>query len=171
MQVPINLLHPVFDRSVKLSETLEAVPSILLLVEELRASARCYYGAEKHYQPVLEIPEHNRGRDCARTFCWTQQIYHRLILGGKLGNVLKEYAPAEPASFVANCVSCSCYVSALQGSYGLVLVGELKDQLDELAQPEALKYFDQLWGNCFESMHSQWFAASFILELLGPHMR
>ena len=54
MQVPINLLHPVFDRFVKLSEALEAVPSILLLVEELRASARCYYGAEKHYQPVLE---------------------------------------------------------------------------------------------------------------------
>ena len=54
MQVPINLLHPVLDRFVKLSETLEAEPSILLLVEELCASTRSYYAGEKHYQPVLE---------------------------------------------------------------------------------------------------------------------
>ena len=64
-----------------------------------------------------------------------------------------------------------CYFSALQGSYGLVLVGEFKDHLDELAQPEALRYYDQLWGNRFESMHSQSFAASFILELVGSHTR
>ena len=46
-------------------------------------------------------------------------------------------------------MSCSCYFFALQGSYGLVLVGESKDQLDELAQPEALRYYDQLWENRF----------------------
>ena len=54
MHVPIKLLHPVFDSFVKLSETLEAEPSILLLVEELCASARYYHAGEKHYQPVLE---------------------------------------------------------------------------------------------------------------------
>ena len=54
MQVPIKLLHPIFDRFMKLSETSRAEPSILLLVEELCASARYYYAGEKHYQPVLE---------------------------------------------------------------------------------------------------------------------
>ena len=54
MQVPIKLLHPVFDRFVKLSEALEPEPSILLLVEELCVSARHYYAGENHYQPVLE---------------------------------------------------------------------------------------------------------------------
>ena len=49
-----KLLHPVFDNFVKLSETLEAEPSILLLVEELCASARYYYAGEKHNQPALE---------------------------------------------------------------------------------------------------------------------
>ena len=52
-----------------------------------------------------------------------------------------------------------------------MLVGEFKDHLDELAQPEALRYYDQLWENRFESMHSHSFAASFILELMGSHMR
>ena len=47
MQIPIKLLHPVFDRIVKLSETLEPEPSILLLVEELCASARYCYAGEK----------------------------------------------------------------------------------------------------------------------------
>ena len=70
-----------------------------------------------------------------------------------------------------NCVSCSGYFSALQGSYGLVLVSELKDHLDELAQPEALRYYDQLLESRFESMHCHSFAASFILELMGSHMR
>ena len=41
-------------RFAKLSETLEPEPSILLLVEELCASARYYYAGEKHYQPVFE---------------------------------------------------------------------------------------------------------------------
>ena len=54
MQVLIKLLHPVFDRFVELSEAMEPEPSILLLVEELCASARYYYAGEKHYQPVLE---------------------------------------------------------------------------------------------------------------------
>ena len=34
-----------------------------------------------------------------------------------------------------------CSLSVLQGLYGLVMVGELKDHLDELAQPEALRYY------------------------------
>ena len=50
-------------------------------------------------------------------------------------------------------------------------LGEFKDHLDELAQPEGLRFYDQLWGNHFESMHSQSFAASFILELMGSHVR
>ena len=52
-----------------------------------------------------------------------------------------------------------------------MLVGEFKDHLDELAQPEALRYYDQLWEYRFQSMHSHSFAASFILELMGSHLR
>ena len=52
--MPIRLLHPVFGRFVRLSETMEPEPSILLLVEELCASARYYCAGEKHYQPVFE---------------------------------------------------------------------------------------------------------------------
>ena len=33
---------------------MEAEPSILLLTEELCASAKYYYAGEKHYRPVLE---------------------------------------------------------------------------------------------------------------------
>ena len=54
MQVSIKLLHPVFGRFLKLSETLEPEPSILLLVGELCETARYYYAGEKHYKPVLE---------------------------------------------------------------------------------------------------------------------
>ncbi|KAL0050695.1 hypothetical protein WJX82_005308 [Trebouxia sp. C0006] len=94
-QVPIKLLHPVFDSFVKLSETLEAEPSILLLVEELCASARYYYAGEKHYQPVLEKLlqrfEHSRGRDFARTFCWSQQLYHRHIFGGLIWSCVASF--------------------------------------------------------------------------------
>ena len=57
------------------------------------------------------------------------------------------------------------------GPYGLCWLVSLKDHLDELAQPEGLRFYDQLWGNRFESMHSQSFAASFILELMGSHLR
>lgn len=62
-------------------------------------------------------------------------------------------------------------VSVVQGPYGLVLVGEFKDRLDESAQPEALRYYGQLWDHRFQSMHNQSFAASFIVELMGCHMR
>ena len=51
------------------------------------------------------------------------------------------------------------------------VMGEFKDHLDELAQPKALRYYDQLWENRFEAMHRHSFAASFILELMGSHMR
>lgn len=52
--MPIKLLHPVFGRFVHLSESLTLDPSILLLAEELCASAKYYYAGDKHYQPVLE---------------------------------------------------------------------------------------------------------------------
>ena len=57
-----------------------------------------------------------------------------------------------------------------------MLVGEFKEHLDELAQPEALRHYDELWENCFESisrkkLHCHSFAASFILEMMGSHMR
>ena len=45
---------PVFGRFIKLSESLEPEPSILLLVGELCVSARYYDAGEKHYRPVLE---------------------------------------------------------------------------------------------------------------------
>ncbi len=62
-------------------------------------------------------------------------------------------------------------MSDLQGLYGLVLVGEFKDHLDELAQPEALRYYGQLWEDRLKAMHSHSFAASFILELMGSNLR
>ncbi|KAL0024210.1 hypothetical protein WJX77_008312 [Trebouxia sp. C0004] len=106
-QVPIKLLHPVFDRFVKLSETLEAEPSILLLVEELCASARYYYAGEKHYQPVLE------------------KLLQRFLNTTGAGTLQGLSVGA----------SNSTTDTSLAGSYGLVLV------------------------------------ASFILELMGSHMR
>ena len=64
-------------------------------------------------------------------------------------------------------MSCSCYFSALQVSYGLVLVDEFKDHLDEIAQPEALRYYDQLWENCFEAILMQYSCTATRLQLLS----
>lgn len=47
----------------------------------------------------------------------------------------------------------------------------LKHRLDEQAQPEALRYYGQLWEHPFEAMHNHSFAASFILELMGSNLR
>ena len=55
--------------------------------------------------------------------------------------------------------------------YGLVLMGAIKDRLDELAQPQALRFYGQLWQERFEAMHSHSFAASFIVELMGSNLR
>ncbi len=59
----------------------------------------------------------------------------------------------------------------LQGMYGLVLMGAIKDRLDELAQPQALRFYGQLWKDRFEAMLSHSFAASFIVELMGSNLR
>lgn len=141
-QVPIRLLHPVFGRFVRLSETMEPEPSILLLVEELCASARYYYAGEKHYQPVFEK-----------------------LLQGFLNTT-----GAGTLQGLSVGTNNSTTDTSLAGSFGLVLVGKFKDHLDELAQPEALRYYDQLWENRFQPMHSHSFAASFILELMGSHL-
>lgn len=55
--------------------------------------------------------------------------------------------------------------------YGLVLMGAIKDRLDELAQPQALRFYGQLWKDRFEAMVSHSFAASFVVELVGSDLR
>ena len=59
----------------------------------------------------------------------------------------------------------------LQAAHGLVLIAEFKIGLDDKAQPEALRYHEQLWEETWPDILNQSFAATFVIEMMGAGLR
>jgi len=53
----------------------------------------------------------------------------------------------------------------------LAFLAEFKLGLDDKAQPQALRYFEQLWEETWPEVLNQSFAATFIIEMMGAGLR
>ncbi|KAL0049273.1 hypothetical protein WJX82_010161 [Trebouxia sp. C0006] len=60
---------------------------------------------------------------------------------------------------------------ALLAPHGLAFLAEFKLGLDDKAQPQALRYFEQLWEETWPKVLNQSFAATFIIEMMGAGLR
>ena len=65
---------------------------------------------------------------------------------------------------------CDSLGTRLQAPHGVAFVAELK-VLDDRAQPEALRYYEQLWEEHFPEVLNQTFAAIFVVEMMGAGLR
>ena len=59
----------------------------------------------------------------------------------------------------------------LQTPHQLVFIAELKIGLDDKAQPEALRYHEQLWEKMWPAVLDQSFAATFVIEMMSAGLR
>jgi len=53
----------------------------------------------------------------------------------------------------------------------LPLVAGFKIGLDDMAQPIALRYYEQLWEEMWPQVLNQSFAATFVIEMMGAGLR
>ena len=53
----------------------------------------------------------------------------------------------------------------------MAFVAEFKICLDDKAQPEALRYYQQLWKEHFPEVVDKTFAATFVIEMMGAGLR
>ncbi len=59
----------------------------------------------------------------------------------------------------------------MQAPHGLPFIAGCKIGLDDRAQPEALRYFEQLWEEMWPQVLNQSFAATFVIEMMGAGLR
>ena len=58
-----------------------------------------------------------------------------------------------------------------QAPHGLVCIAQFKVGLDDTAQPEALRYHEQLWEEIWPAVLNESFAATFVVEMMGAGLR
>ncbi len=51
------------------------------------------------------------------------------------------------------------------------LIAGFKIGLDDMAQPVALRYYEQLWEEMWPQVLNQSFAATFVIEMMGAGLR
>lgn len=59
----------------------------------------------------------------------------------------------------------------MQAPHGLVCIAEFKIGLEDKAQPEALRYHEQLWEETWPGVLNESFAATFVIEMMGAGLR
>lgn len=59
----------------------------------------------------------------------------------------------------------------MQAPHGLAFLAEFKLGLDDKAQPQALRYFEQLCEETWPEVLNQSVAATFIIEMMGAGLR
>ena len=69
------------------------------------------------------------------------------------------------------CYAVGSLAIHLQAPYGLAFLAEFKIGLDDKAQPQALRYFEQLWEETWPEVLNQSFAATFVIEMMGAGLR